>query len=142
MAMNGELDNVTALEPLGPADDVVAPQTVFTGGDSPYLVIMAAFRSALLDGREPHARHTTFDDDVDLEALLPDDAEIVRSVTDDDDTVLFARGPGYSLFTSTIGERSVWVTARTREAVNAIVADLQANAKRSGNAKQSPGQYL
>ena len=69
------------------------PQTVFSGGDSPYLVIMAAFRSALLEGREPHAWHTKFDDDVDLEALLPDDAEIVRSVTDDDDTVLFARVP-------------------------------------------------
>ncbi len=140
--MNGEIGDRSTVEPLGPADDVVAPRTFFGVGDSPYSIVIAAFRSAQLDGREPHARHTTFDDGVDVEALLPDDAEIIRSAADDDDTMLYVRGPGYSLLTSTIGKPTVWVSAATREQANDIAADLKAKAKTVGDAKRSPGQYL
>ena len=140
--MSGASDDNTRVEPLVTADGVVEPRTFFGVGDSPYSIVIAAFRRAQLDGREPHARHTTFDDGVDVEALLPDDAEIVRSAADDDDTMLYVRGGGYSLLTSTIGKPTVWVTAATRERANEIAADLRAKAKTVGDAKRSPGQYL
>ena len=130
------------METLGPAEDIVAPRTFFGVGDSPYSIVVAAFRSAQLDGREPHARHTAFDDGVDVEALLPEDADIVSSAADDDDTMLYVRGPGYSLLTSTIGKPTIWVSAATREQANAIAADLKTKAKTVGDAKRSPGQYL
>jgi|1186.fasta_scaffold103820_2 hypothetical protein len=127
---------------ITPAEDVVAPRNLFTVGDSPYSVLIAAFRTALLDGSEPHARHTKFDEGVDLDALVPDDAEVARSAADDDDTMLYARGPGYSLLLSTIGGAAVWITAATRDAADAIAADLRTRARTLGDARRSPGQYL
>jgi hypothetical protein len=140
--MPGEPDDITQVETLGPAEEVVAPRNFFAVGDSPYSVVLAAFRAAQLDGSEPHARHTKFDEAIDIDELLPADAEIVRSAADDDDTLLYARGPGYSLLISTIGGPAVWVTAATREAADAIATDLRTRAKSLGDVKRSPGQYL
>jgi hypothetical protein len=149
--MRTMLKDIRNATTLGPADDVVAPQNIFYAADSGFSVVAAAFRSAQVDGREPHAVHLFFDNGVDLESLLPADAEVIRSAADDEDTMLLARGLGYSLLTSTIGRPSIWVSASTRAQATAIAADLRAGAPTTGGRAEpsrkadddrSPGQYL
>ena len=76
------------------AGEIVALRTVLDGSDSAFAVLRAAYRSAQIDGREPHVVELAFDPTVDLESLLPPDATIQRSVVDEDnDRMLLARGP-------------------------------------------------
>jgi hypothetical protein len=136
---------------LGPAEEVVAPRNVFSAADAAFSVVLAAFRGAQVDGREPHAVYLEFDDGTDPEALFPTDAEVIRSAADEDGVLLLARGLGYSLLASTFGTPSIWVSASTRAQANAIAADLRAAAG-SGRARtrpsggagddRPPGQYL
>jgi Domain of unknown function (DUF5925)/ATPase family associated with various cellular activities (AAA) len=127
--MSTTFDDITESEAIGIADPIVAPRTVFDGGDSAFAVVRSAYRAAQLDGHEPHVVELDFGAKVDVESLLPADAELLRSVVDDDgDTILFARGIGYSVLACTIGRVSVSVSAPSRERARAVAEEIQGRA--------------
>ncbi len=127
--MSTTFDDITEPETVGAADPIVAPRTVFDGGDSAFAVVRSAYRAAQLDGHEPHVVELGFDASVDVESLLPGDAELLRSVIDDDgDVILFARGVGYSVLACTIGQVSVSVERAQPRAGRAVAAEIQSRA--------------
>ena len=127
--MSTTFDDITEPETVGAADPIVAPRTVFDGGDSAFAVVRSAYRAAQLDGHEPHVVELSFESTVDVESLLPGDAELLRSVIDDDgDVILFARGVGYSVLACTIGQVSASVSAPSRERARAVAAEIQRRA--------------
>jgi Domain of unknown function (DUF5925)/ATPase family associated with various cellular activities (AAA) len=127
--MSTTFDDITESQAIGTADPIVAPRTVFDGGDSAFAVVRSAYRAAQLDGHEPHVVELDFEATMDVESLLPADAELLRSVVDDDgDTILFARGGGYSVLACTIGRVSVSVSAPSRERARAVAAEIQGRA--------------
>jgi len=111
------------------AGEVVALRTVLDGTDHPFSVLRAFYRTAQIDGRQPHVVELAFDSTVDLEALLPADAVIVRSVTDDEnDTMLLAYGPGYTMLCNSSSRRTISVSAPTRDGAHAVADALRARA--------------
>jgi hypothetical protein len=149
--MRTTLKGIRNATTLGPAEEIVAPQNVFSASDSAFSVVLAAFRSAQVDGREPHAVYLSFNEGVNVEALFPADAEVIRSAANEEGALLLAHGLGYSLLAATFSEPSVWVSASTRAQANAIATDLRtaaptaeapAQPNREAGHDRAPGQYL
>ena len=141
--MRTTFDDIPELGSLGPAEPVAAPSNVFSGADTIYAVVYAAFRDAMADGREPHGVLVHLDDGTDVEAVLPADAEVVRSAADDDDTALLAKGLGYPILLSPAGPLAL-VSAVSREQATAVADGLRQRARRAHAARDvpPPGQYL
>jgi hypothetical protein len=126
-AMDTTFDDISELDALGTADDLVAPRTVFDSCDSAWDVVRSAFRSRVIDGIEPHVVEVVVEGVADIETVIPDDAHVMRSVTDEDgDVVLFARGGNYSLLLSTLGRPTVGVSAGSRERARAVADAIRA----------------
>ena len=126
--MRTTIDDITEVNSLGSAEPIAAPSHVFTGGDTAYAVLYAAFRQPIADGREPHGIFLKLEEGTDIDDVLPSDAEVVRSAADDDDTALLAKGLGYSVLVSTSGPVAM-VSAVTREQVKAVAAGLRERSK-------------
>ena len=141
--MRSTFDDIPELGSLGPAEPIAAPSNMFSGADTIYAVLYAAFRDPMSDGREPHGVFLKLDDGTDIEAILPADAEIVRSAVDDEDTALLAKGLGYTVLVSTTGPIAV-VSAVSREQVTAVADGLRGRARAAATAHEAPppGQYL
>ena len=141
--MRTTFDDIPELKTLGSAEPIVAPANFFSGADGPFTILTAAFREALIDGREPHGVFLNLEPGTDPDAVLPPDAEIVRSAVDDDDTSLLARGLGYTVLVSTSGPVAL-VSAITREQAKAIADGLRERAKAAATKHDTPppGQYL
>jgi hypothetical protein len=132
-------DDIPERETLGIADEIVAPRNVFDASDGAFGVIRTVFRAHQIDGREPHVREFLLHGfDGDVFALLPADAALLRSATDeDDDTLLYARGHDYGILVWSIGNVGVTVSAPTRERAQAVVDEV-----RSRVPKREPGDTV
>ena len=141
--MRTTFDDIPELKTLGSAEPIVAPANLFSGSDGPFAILTAAFREALIDGREPHGVFLNLEPGTDPDAVLPLDAEVVRSAVDDEDTSLLARGLGYTVLVSTSGPVAL-VSAITREQAKAIADGLRERAKTAATKHDAPppGQYL
>jgi hypothetical protein len=141
--MRTTFDDIPELGSLGPAEPIAAPSNVFSGADTIYAVLYAAFRDPMSDGREPHGVFLKLDEGTDIEAILPADAEIVRSAVDDEDTALLAKGLGYTVLLSSASPIAL-VSAVSREQAKAIADDLRERALAASTAHEPPppGQYL
>jgi Domain of unknown function (DUF5925) len=141
--MRATFDDIPELGSLGPAEPIAAPSNMFSGADTIYAVLYAAFRDPMSDGREPHGVFLTLDDGTDVAAILPTDAEIVRSAVDDEDTALLAKGLGYTVLVSSAGPIAI-VSAVTREQAKAVADGLRERAHTAATAHDTPppGQYL
>ena len=141
--MRTTFDDIPELGSLGPAEPVAAPSNVFSGADTIYAVLYAAFRDPMADGREPHGVFLKLDEGTDIEAILPADAEIVRSAVDDEDTALLAKGLGYTVLVSSAGPIAI-VSAVSREQAKAVADGLRDRAVAASAAHEPPppGQYL
>jgi hypothetical protein len=152
--MRTTFDDIPELKTLGAAEPIVAPTNLFSGADGPFAVLTAAFREALIDGREPHSVYLKLEQGTDPDVVLPPDVEIVRSAADDDDTSLLARGLGFTILVSTSGPVAL-VSAVTREQAQAVADGLRERARAAGSvqsdrsgaagsveAERSLGQYL
>jgi hypothetical protein len=141
--MRATFDDIPELGSLGPAEPIAAPSNVFSGADTIYAVLYAAFRDPMSDGREPHGVFLKLDEGTDVEAILPSDAEIVRSAVDDEDTALLAKGLGYTVLASSAGP-VVIVSAVSREQAKAVADGLRDRAHTAATAHEAPapGQYL
>jgi hypothetical protein len=126
-AMDTTFDDISELDALGTADDLVAPRTVFDSSDPVWNVVRSAFRSRVIDGTEPHVVQTAVEGIAEIETVIPMDAHVLRSVIDEDgDVTLFARGDDYSLLLCTIGGAIASVSAGSRERARAIADDIRA----------------
>src|SRR3954447_3154157 len=134
--MRTTFDDIPELKTLGSAEPIVAPANLFSGSDGPFAILTAAFREAI-DGREPHSIFLNLEPGTDPDAVLPPDAEIVRSAVDDDDTSLLARGLGYTVLISTSGPVAL-VSAVTREQVGAIADGLRERANAAATKHNEP----
>jgi Domain of unknown function (DUF5925) len=143
--MRTTIDDIPQLGTLGPAEPVVAPSNVFSGADTIWAVLYAAFRDAMADGREPHGVMVRLAKGTDIEALVPADAEIVRSAVDDEDVALLAKGLGFTVLLSSAGPIAL-VSAVSREQAQAVAASLpeqvHAPAPAPEHEPPPPGQYL
>ena len=141
--MRSTFDDIPELGSLGPAEPIAAPSNMFSGADTIYAVLYAAFRDPMSDGREPHGVFLKLDDGTDIEAILPADAEIVRSAVDDEDTALLAKGLGYTVLVSSAGPIAI-VSAVSREQAKAVADGLRERAHTAATAHEAPppGQYL
>jgi hypothetical protein len=141
--MRTTFDDIPELGVLGPAESIAAPSNVFSGADAIYAVVYAAFRDPMTDGREPHGVLLKLEEGTDVEAVLPADAEIVRSAIDDDDTLLLAKGLGYTILVSSAGPLAM-VSAVGREQAKAVADGLRERARAASVAHEppAPGQYL
>ena len=141
--MRTTFDDIPELGTLGPAEPIAAPSNMFSGADTIYAVLYAAFRDPMSDGREPHGVFLKLDDGTDIEAILPHDAEIVRSAVDDEDTALLAKGLGYTVLVSSAGPVAI-VSAASREQAKAVADGLRERAHTAATAHEAPppGQYL
>jgi hypothetical protein len=141
--MRTTFDDIPELGSLGPAEPIAAPSNMFSGADTIYAVLYAGFRDPMSDGREPHGVFLKLDDGTDVEAILPTDAEIVRSAVDDEDTALLAKGLGYTVLVSSAGPVAI-VSAVSREQAKAVADGLRDRAHTAANANEPapPGQYL
>jgi hypothetical protein len=127
--MHITFDDIPEQDTLGPSEEIVAPRSTFEGGDGASAVIEAVFRAPQLDGREPHVVQVQLDGKPDLEPLLPSDAVLERSYTDEDrDVLLYARGPDYSLLGSTFNRAKFTVSAPTRARATEITDALRGRA--------------
>jgi hypothetical protein len=83
------------------------------------------------------------DEGTDIEAILPNDAEIVRSAVDDEDTALLAKGLGYTVLVSSAGPVAI-VSAASRDQAKAVADGLRDRAHTAATAHEppAPGQYL
>jgi hypothetical protein len=136
-------DDIPQLGSLGPAEPIGAPSNMFSGSDAIYAVLYAAFRDPMTDGREPHGVFLKLEEGTDVEAILPADAEVVRSAVDDDDTLLLAKGLGYTVLVSSAGPVAM-VSAVSREQAKAVAGGLRDRAVAASAAHEPPppGQYL
>jgi hypothetical protein len=136
-------DDIPELGSLGPAEPVAAPSNVFTGADTIYAVLYAAFRDAMADGREPHGVLVQLDPGTDVDTVLPLDAEVVRSAVDDEDTALLAKGLGYTVLLSSAGPVAL-VSAVSREQAKAVADGVRERAHTAAAPHDAPlpGQYL
>jgi Domain of unknown function (DUF5925) len=146
--MHTTIDDIHDVSSLGAAEPVVAPSNMFAGSDSTYSVLAAAFRQAMIDGVEPHGVFLRLEAGFDPDAVLPADAEVVRSAIDDEDTTLLAKGLGYTILVATGGPIAI-VSAATREQAKAVADGLRerggiASAPAQAPAEDNPplGQYL
>ena len=141
--MRTTFDDIPELGTLGPAEPIAAPCNMFSGADTIYAVLYAAFRDPMSDGREPHGVFLKLDEGTDIEAILPNDAEIVRSAVDDEDTALLAKGLGYTVLVSSAGPVAI-VSAASREQAKAVADGLRDRAHTAATAHEppAPGQYL
>jgi hypothetical protein len=141
--MRTTFDDIPELGSLGPAEPIAAPSNMFSGADTIYAVLYAAFRDPMSDGREPHGVFLKLDEGTDIEAILPNDAEIVRSAVDDEDTALLAKGLGYTVLVSSAGPVAI-VSAASREQAKAVSDGLRDRAHTAATAHEppAPGQYL
>ena len=141
--MRTTFDDIPELGSLGPAEPIAAPSNMFSGADTIYAVLYAAFRDPMTDGREPHGVFLKLEEGTDVEAILPADAEIVRSAVDDEDTALLAKGLGYTVLVSSAGPVAI-VSAVSREQVKAVADGLRERALAAATAHEvpPPGQYL
>ena len=141
--MRTTFDDIPELGSLGPAESIAAPSNVFSGADTIYAVLYAAFRDPMSDGREPHGVFLKLDEGTDIEAILPNDAEIVRSAVDDEDTALLAKGLGYTVLVSSAGPVAI-VSAASRDQAKAVADGLRERAHTAATAHEppAPGQYL
>jgi hypothetical protein len=141
--MRTTFDDIPELGSLGPAEPIAAPSNMFSGADTIYAVLYAAFRDPMSDGREPHGVFLKLDEGTDVEAILPTDAEIVRSAVDDEDTALLAKGLGYTVLVSSAGPVAI-VSAVSREQAHAVADGLRERAHTAAHANEPapPGQYL
>jgi len=141
--MRTTFDDIPELKTLGAAEPIVAPTNFFNGSDGPFAILTAAFREALIDGREPHSVFLNLQEGTDPDAVLPPDVEIVRSAVDDDHTSLLARGLGVTILVSTSGPVAV-VSAVTREQARAVADGLRERALAVGAVpdERALGQYL
>ncbi len=130
--MRTTFDDIPELKTLGAAEPIVAPTNLFSGADGPFAVLTAAFREALIDGREPHSVYLKLEQETDPDVVLPPDVEIVRSAADDDDTSLLARGLGFTILVSTSGPVAL-VSAVTREQAQAVADGLRERARAAGS---------
>ena len=143
--MRTTFDDIPELEvPRSAPSRSSRPPTSSRGRGPIYAVLYAAFRDALIDGREPHGVFLKLEEGTDVEPMLPPDAEVVRSAVDDDDTSLLARGLG--LHGARVDERarSRSVSAISREQVKAVADGLRERAKAAATTHDTPppGQYL
>jgi Domain of unknown function (DUF5925) len=141
--MRTTFDDIPQLGTLGPAEPVVAPSNVFSGADTIYAVLYAAFRDAMADGREPHGVLLELEQGTDVDTLVPADAEIVRSATDDEDVALLAKGLGFTVLLSSAGPIAL-VSAVSREQARAVAENVREQARAAATAHDAPppGQYL
>ncbi len=143
--MRTTFDDIPQLGTLGPAEPVVAPSNVFTGADTIWAVLYAAFRDAMADGREPHGVLVGLEKGTDIDTLVPADAEIVRSAVDDEDVALLAKGLGFTVLLSSAGPIAL-VSAVSREQARAVAGTLReqvpAPAAAPVHEAPLPGQYL
>jgi len=141
--MRTTVDDIPELKTLGAAEPIVAPTNLFSGADGPFAVLTAAFREALIDGREPHSVFLNLEQGTDPDAVLPPDVEIVRSAVDDVDTSLLARGLGFTVLVSTSGPVAL-VSAVTRAQAQAVADGVRRRARAIGSVhdERSLGQYL
>jgi hypothetical protein len=141
--MRTTFDDIPELGSLGPAEPVAAPSNVFSGADTIYAVLYAAFRDAMADGREPHGVLVALEDGTDVDAVVPADAEVVRSAVDDEDVALLAKGLGYTVLLSSAGPIAL-VSSASREQARAVADSMRDQAKRAATAHDTPppGQYL
>jgi hypothetical protein len=141
--MRTTFDDIPQLGSLGPAEPIAAPSNMFSGADTIYAVLYAAFRDPMTDGREPHGVFLKLDEGTDVDALVPADAELVRSAVDDDDTALLLKGLGYTVLLSSAGPIAM-VSAASREQAQAVADGLRerARAARIVPEPQPRGQYL
>jgi hypothetical protein len=141
--MRTTFDDIPEVNTLGPADRIVAPANLFSGSDGPFAILTAAFREALIEGREPHSVFLNLEEGTDPDAVLPPDVEIVRTAVDDDDTSLLARGLGFTILVSTSGPVAL-VSATTREQAKAVADGLRARAEELTTPvdTRAVGQYL
>jgi len=123
--MRTTIDDISELNTLGPADRIVAPANLFSGADGPFAILTAAFREALIEGREPRSVFLNLAEGTDPDAVLPPDVEVVRTAVDDDDT-------------------SALVCATTREQARAVADGMRARARdlTSPVDTRVVGQYL
>ena len=143
--MRTTFDDIPQLGTLGPAEPVVAPSNVFSGADTIWAVLYAAFRDAMADGREPHGVMVGLEKGTDVDALVPADAEIVRSAVDDEDVALLAKGLGFTVLLSSAGPIAL-VSAVSREQARAVAGSLREQVRTPAPAPvhetPPPGQYL
>ena len=143
--MRTTFDDIPQLGTLGPAEPVVAPSNVFTGADTIWAVLYAAFRDAMADGREPHGVLVGLAKGTDVDTLVPADAEIVRSAVDDEDVALLAKGLGFTVLLSSAGPIAL-VSAVSREQARAVAASMRERVRAPAPAPvheaPPPGQYL
>ena len=141
--MRTTYDDIPELGSLGPAEPISAPSNVFSGADTIYAVLYAAFRDPMSDGREPHGVFLKLDDGTDVEAIVPTDAEVVRSAIDDEDVALLAKGLGHTILVSSAGPIAI-VSAVSREQAKAVADGLRerAHTAAAANEPPPPGQYL
>ena len=141
--MRTTFDDIPELGSLGPAEPIAAPSNMFSGADTIYAVMYAAFRDPMSDGREPHGVFVTLEAGTDVEAILPADAEVVRSAADDEDVALLAKGLGYSVLVSSAGPIAI-VSAVSRDQAKVVAAGLRerAHAATTAHDPPPPGQYL
>jgi hypothetical protein len=141
--MRTTFDDIPELGSLGPAEPIAAPSNVFSGADTVYAVLYAAFRDPMTDGREPHGVFLSLEDGTDVETILPADAEVVRSAGDDEDIALLAKGLGYTVLVSSAGPIAI-VSAVSREQAQAVADGLRQRAQLASTARDAPppGQYL
>ena len=118
---------------------------MFTGADTIWAVLYAAFRDALADGREPHGVMVALAKGTDIEALVPADAEIVRSAVDEEDVALLAKGLGFTVLLSSAGPIAL-VSAVSREQARAVADSLRGQVRAPApppvHEPPPPGQYL
>jgi len=127
--MHTTFDDIPETDLLGIAEELGAPRVVSDVSGSTFEVVRAAFRTRMVDGREPHMVEIALDGVDDLVSLFPADAIVLRSVTDeDDDTLFFARGTDYSLLSSSLGRPTVSVSAATRERAQAVAHEIRERA--------------
>lgn len=100
----------------------VAPVTAIDFRTDADDLIRHAFKAAQIEGREPFVRSLSINRAVAPISLLPDDAEIERSVTTDSSVVALARCPRGSLLLSVLARSaSVLVSARTDDIAKSII---------------------
>jgi Domain of unknown function (DUF5925) len=141
--MRMTVDDIQELKTLGAAESIVAPTNLFSSSDGPFAILTAAFREALIEGREPHSVFLELQEGTDPDAVLPPDVEIVRSAVDDEHTSLLARGLGVTILVSTSGPVAL-VSAVTREQALAVADGLRERALAVGSVceERTLGQYL
>jgi hypothetical protein len=141
--MRTTFDDISEVNSLGRAEPIAAPANVFSGADSTYAILTAAYRQPILDGREPHGVFLKLEEGTDIEAVLPADAEVVRSAVDDEDASLLAKGLGYSVLISTAGPVAL-VSAATRDQAKAVADGLRERSHEMTTPRdpRALGQYL